>query len=78
MDLFGNTESYNINTIVEDSRQWVRKNNPIREGESREDYIERLFELANDEIERRILISGKKRPKYEDFQSLNKKINSQA
>ena len=77
MDLFENTESYNMNTVVEDSRQWVRKNNPIKTGESREDYIARLFELTNDEIERRILVSGKKRPKYQDFASLNKKINSQ-
>ena len=76
MDLFGNLESYNVNTIVEDSRRLVRKYNPIKEGECREDYTERLFELVNDEIERRILISGKKRPRYEDFPSLNKKINS--
>ena len=76
MDLFTNLESYNIKTIVEDSQRWVRKNNPINDGECREDYTERLFELVNDEIERRILISGKKRPKYEDFPSLNKKINS--
>lgn len=76
MDLFTNLESYNVNTIVEDSKRWVKKYNPIRIGECREDYAERLLELVNDEIERRILISGKKRPRYEDFPSLNKKINS--
>lgn len=41
-----------------------KKNNPRLPNESKEDYAERLFWLTNEEIERRILISGKKRPDY--------------
>jgi hypothetical protein len=64
MELFANSESYRIETVVEDSRVFILKNNPIMPEESKEDYKERVFWLINDEIERRILISGKKRPDY--------------
>lgn len=64
MELFANSESYRIETVVEDSRAYILKNNPIMPEESKEDYKERVFWLINDEIERRILISGKKRPDY--------------
>jgi hypothetical protein len=63
MDLF-ECESYRMDTVVEDSKRYVRLHNPINPDESIEDYQERLFWLANDEISRRILISGKKRPDY--------------
>lgn len=66
-ELFGNTESYNMKTVVQDSRRYVIKNNPILPDESKEEYKERIFWLANDEISRRILISGKKRPNYKNY-----------
>lgn len=64
MELFKDVESYRIDTIVPDSRRYVLKNNPQLPNESKEEYEERIFWLVNDEIERRILISGKKRPDY--------------
>lgn len=64
MELFKNSESYRIDTVVKDSRRYILKNNPILPDESKEEYEERIFWLVNDEIERRILISGKKRPDY--------------
>lgn len=64
MDLFSDIESYNLDSVVEDSRRYIRAENPIQDGESKEDYLERLFWLVNDEIERRILVSKKKRPDY--------------
>ena len=64
MELFKNTESYRMDTVVQDSRKYVLKNNPILPDETEEEYRERIFWLVNDEIERRILISGKKRPDY--------------
>lgn len=64
MELFAVRESYNMNTVVEDSRAFVTKNNPMLPGENKDDYQDRIFWLVNDEIERRILVSGKKRPNY--------------
>lgn len=64
MDLFEKTESYNMATVVDDSRAFVRKLNPRQPDEDRDSYNQRLLELTNDEIERRILVSGKKRPDY--------------
>lgn len=64
MELFGNMESYDLNNVVDDSRIWVKKNNPMLPNEDRETYLDRIFWATNDEIERRILVSGKKRPDY--------------
>lgn len=64
MELFKNSESYRIDTVVKDSRKYILKNNPIHPDETKEEYEERIFWLVNDEIERRILISGKKCPDY--------------
>lgn len=64
MDLFENIESFNLDTLVEDSSKFVRSSNPRFRDETKEDYQQRLFDLTNEEIERRILISGKKRPDY--------------
>ena len=64
MELFSNTESYDLDNVVEDSRAWVKKNSPMLPGEDRESYSDRIFWEINDEIERRILVSGKKRPDY--------------
>lgn len=66
-ELFGNTESYNMKTVVKDSRRFVMRNNPMLPDESKEEYEERIFWLTNDEISRRILISGKKRPNYKNY-----------
>lgn len=63
MELF-DCESYRIDTVVKDSKKFVLKNNPMLPNETKEDYAERIFWLTNDEISRRILISGKKRPDY--------------
>lgn len=64
MELFENTESYRVDTVVQDSRRFVKKNNPKLPDETDDEYAERIFWLVNDEISRRILISGKKRPFY--------------
>lgn len=64
MDLFKLNESYDLTHVVEDSWGIIRKQNPIQKEEDRESYKDRLFWLVNDEIERRILLSGKKRPNY--------------
>lgn len=64
MELFDNIESYDLNNVVEDSRAWVKAQHPMSPDEDRESYRDRVFWLVNDEIERRILVSGKKRPDY--------------
>lgn len=64
MELFDNIESYDLNNVVEDSRAWVKAQHPMSPDEDRESYRDRVFWLVNDEIERRILVSGKKRPNY--------------
>ena len=58
MDLFKLNESYDLTHVVEDSLGIIRKQNPIQKEEDRESYKDRLFWLVNDEIERRILLSG--------------------
>ena len=58
MDLFKLNESYDLTHVVEDSWGIIRKQNPIQKEEDRESYKDRLFWLVNDEIERRILLSG--------------------
>lgn len=75
MDLFNLLESFDLTNVVDDSRAYVRSHNPIEPEETREDYNLRIFWLTNDEIERRILISGKKRPDYsnQNFFTKNKK-----
>lgn len=75
MDLFKLNESYDLTHVVEDSWGIIRKQNPIQKEEDRESYKDRLFWLVNDEIERRILLSGKKRPNYssENLFTKNKK-----
>jgi hypothetical protein len=74
MELFDNTESYKIETVVKDSRRYIKKNNPPLPDESKDDYEERIFWLVNDEISRRILISGKKRPNYKNIAQSEKNI----
>lgn len=64
MELFDNTESYRMDTVVEDSRRYIKRTTPQLPDEPDDDYKERIFWLVNDEIARRILISGKKRPNY--------------
>jgi hypothetical protein len=64
MELFDNVESYDLENVVRDSRAFVKAQNPILPDEDRESYNTRIFWLVNDEIERRILVSGKKRPDY--------------
>jgi len=64
MELFKDCESYRVDTVVKDSRKYIEKNTPVLPDETEDEYRERLFWLVNDEIERRILISGKKRPDY--------------
>ena len=67
MELFENTESYCMDTVVKDSKRYIRKNNPQLPDESKDDYEERIFWLTNAEISRRILVSGKKRPNYKNY-----------
>lgn len=64
MELFDNIESYDLANVVEDSRAWVKAQNPMSPDEDRESYRDRIFWMVNDEIERRIFVSGKKRPDY--------------
>lgn len=38
MELFKDTESYRMDTVVQDSRKYVLKNNPILPDETEEEY----------------------------------------
>ncbi|MEE0060465.1 MAG: hypothetical protein UE295_06535 [Acutalibacteraceae bacterium] len=76
MELFKDCESYRMKSVVQDSRRFIEKNNPILPDETEDEYKERIFWLVNDEIERRILISGKKRPDYSKENVVFKKSRS--
>ena len=64
MNSLFDSESYNLEHLVEDCKRWARKNNPPNPKETKDDYNDRIFWIANDEMSRRILVSGIKRPDY--------------